>query len=579
MKKSVIALLVTTVAVVGIMSPWVSAAEENISITKVYAEDGMVFVETINSTEVETEFMLLVEKNDSQLYYDDSLYAVYQQMVSSGETAVFEIPILDENNGIPGSGTYTVKLQSKSGVRDTETFAYADSVDAAAFLEAVKTADREVVAGSKAYEMLMPVVFNGTAINKGVFFALGLDYEDVAGKSEEVQKNAMNYLHQSEIANLTFDTFAEVFSDTFALAIYNSGEKAEGLAMLAPIYHAEKADAVMQAKAIELLDENYSSIAEFESAAKVACGLSTINSANVNNLGERLSVFATETGECTANINKITNLAPLLRYRCHEYIIIKIAESDIKSVALLATLLDEGYAYVTAGGSTGTGGAASGGGSTGGGGGGSADRTPVTSGSVSMALGSGTADEKNDITEKMLFADMTESHWAAESVLWMKDKGIVNGTDAGTFEPDRSVTREEFTKMIVLACGISVENQTAEFTDLQEGAWYIPYIGAAVDAGIVSGIGNNLFGIGQNITRQDMAVMVKRALDTKGITIVQVKDYVAFADEPVFAGYAMNAIIDLYEAGVINGKGGNTFDPVGHATRAEAAKVIYEAFQ
>ena len=131
--------------------------------------------------------------------------------------------------------------------------------------------------------------------------------------------------------------------------------------------------------------------------------------------------------------------------------------------------------------------------------------------------------------------------------------------------------------MIVIACGLTAEGDTVQFADAEDKAWYLPYISTATANGIVKGIDENIFGIGQNITRQDMAVMAKRALDSMDAEISKTRDYVTFNDEAGFADYAKDAFRELFEAGIINGKGENNFDPVGSATRAEAAKIIYEA--
>ncbi len=226
-----------------------------------------------------------------------------------------------------------------------------------------------------------------------------------------------------------------------------------------------------------------------------------------------------------------------------------------------------------------------GGGSTGGGGGGGGvagspnNRTELDDFGPSTTIGSGTTEDKVESSETMIFTDLGEKHWAAKSVLWLKEQGIVSGTDTGVFEPDRAVTREEFTKMLVLACGLESNEKTVTFVDAEPGAWYIPYLGTALDAGIVLGMGEGVFGIGQNISRQDMAVMVDRALMTMRKELAVIRDYQDFADESAIAVYAKNAVSALYQAGIINGKGENLFDPNGYATRAEAAKIIYEAFK
>ena len=57
--------------------------------------------------------------------------------------------------------------------------------------------------------------------------------------------------------------------------------------------------------------------------------------------------------------------------------------------------------------------------------------------------------------------------------------------------------------MIILACGVKIEKQKAYFNDMTDEAWYTDYIGTAMTLGIVGGIGDNNFGVGMNITRQD----------------------------------------------------------------------------
>jgi len=132
--------------------------------------------------------------------------------------------------------------------------------------------------------------------------------------------------------------------------------------------------------------------------------------------------------------------------------------------------------------------------------------------------------------------------------------------------------------MLVLACGLSADAVELTFEDVAND-WYAPFIRTAVANRIVNGIDSTRFGIGQNITRQDMAVMVKRALDVKGVSLNAVKEYMAFQDEEQIAEYALESVIALFKAGIINGKGENTFDSVGNATRAEASKILYEALK
>ena len=95
--------------------------------------------------------------------------------------------------------------------------------------------------------------------------------------------------------------------------------------------------------------------------------------------------------------------------------------------------------------------------------------------------------------------------------------------------------------------------------------------------GIVGGIGDGLFGTGRNITRQDMAVMIYKALTAKGVGLEA--GALAFSDSAAVSDYAKDAVAALANAEIINGQGDNTFNPNGEATRAEAASIIYGMYK
>ncbi len=310
------------------------------------------------------------------------------------------------------------------------------------------------------------------------------------------------------------------------------------------------------------MDSSYQTVDSIKTDSEIAYGIACITNAGTNNMEDVLKTFTAVTGECSEIISKI-NSDSVKKYTAHEFIINECDKSVPAGITELEDLLDD--AYDSAYKSTGTSGSPTKGGK---------DRGSV--------LNSNNISDTNlpfTWDNNTLFKDISENHWARESIANLKAKGIVNGTDTGMFEPDRNITREEFTKMIILICGLDGAADAASFSDVNPGAWYMTYINAAVESGIVTGIGDDKFGIGQNITRQDMAVMVQRALSAKGIAREAVKAYTDFDDEDSIASYAKTAVKMLFEAGVVNGKDGNCFDPTGNATRAEAAKIIYEAFE
>ena len=96
--------------------------------------------------------------------------------------------------------------------------------------------------------------------------------------------------------------------------------------------------------------------------------------------------------------------------------------------------------------------------------------------------------------------------------------------------------------------------------------------------GIINGISNEEFGVGANLTRQDLAVIAIRAAKAANVEIPSDIKAANFNDADAIADYANDAVNALYSMGIINGKDGNVFAPNDYCTRAEAAKITYNLF-
>lgn len=190
-----------------------------------------------------------------------------------------------------------------------------------------------------------------------------------------------------------------------------------------------------------------------------------------------------------------------------------------------------------------------------------------------IVAGTSTAEKPNTV-KKNSFADIEGVDWAIESINALYDKGIINGRSETLFEPDEFVTREEFVKILVSALGYQNEEYTENiFADVNDDDWFASYVNIAYNKKLVNGVGNNNFGSGSLISRQDMAVMIYNTLISKGIECPNGSK--VFSDDEYMADYAKNAVKALYEMNVINGVSETEFDPVGNATRAQAAKIVY----
>ncbi len=166
------------------------------------------------------------------------------------------------------------------------------------------------------------------------------------------------------------------------------------------------------------------------------------------------------------------------------------------------------------------------------------------------------------------FSDIPAGYWAQRDIDQLLAADIVNGYPDGTFQPEGAVTRAEFVKMLVLALGLAPGTGGTSFSDVAADAWYAPYIAAAVQAGLVQGITPSTFGPQQTLTREQMAVLLARALKLTGSAAL------SFSDAGQIAAWAVGGVQAAVAAGYLNGLPGGTFQPLDAATRAQVAKVV-----
>ena len=132
------------------------------------------------------------------------------------------------------------------------------------------------------------------------------------------------------------------------------------------------------------------------------------------------------------------------------------------------------------------------------------------------------------------------------------------------------MTREEFVKILVLAMDLADDSPCENFSDVDEQAWYAPYITSAVNKGVINGQGEGIFGVGQIVTRQDMAVMLYRTIVKKDAH----ESSSEFSDIDTVSEYAKEAVKYMNATGILNGYEDGTFRPFNPVTRAETAVAV-----
>src|SRR5690606_22420301 len=185
------------------------------------------------------------------------------------------------------------------------------------------------------------------------------------------------------------------------------------------------------------------------------------------------------------------------------------------------------------------------------------------------------------IRYEKVFADVTAEHWASSLIQQAAAKQFIEGKSENTFAPNDTITRAEFTAILARILGLSPDG-AAPFTDVAANAWYAPAIAAAYEAGLVNGVNDHSFAPQAGITREEMAVLLVRAMDykkqgalgtasqdavgqgttdgTSSVVNPQHNSVLNYEDADQISSWAMEAIRKATEAGIMQGKGNHHFD-------------------
>jgi hypothetical protein len=173
------------------------------------------------------------------------------------------------------------------------------------------------------------------------------------------------------------------------------------------------------------------------------------------------------------------------------------------------------------------------------------------------------------VKSAVVFSDIVSGSWYAGSVSDLISRGIIKGFADGTFKPARSITREEFAKIICLAMNWTlISPDKPSFTDVAKDRWSYTYIETAKAHGVISGYPNGAFVPAKSINRAELAAILVKA---KGLTLDTGK--AGFTD----AGsdnWANKYILTAQNKGIVKGTG-NLYNPSSYSSRAEAATMVY----
>lgn len=199
-------------------------------------------------------------------------------------------------------------------------------------------------------------------------------------------------------------------------------------------------------------------------------------------------------------------------------------------------------------------------------------------GSDSQRPGGGDSGQEPDEGSVVLpFMDVKETDWFYEAVRYVYARGMMGGTGANTFSPGATTTRAMIVTILYRLEG-APEGPGSVFTDVPDGQYYTGAVGWAASAGVVNGYGDGTFQPDAPITREQMAAILCRYAQYKGVDVSRRAGLTRFPDSAKVSPYAVDAMGWAVEVGLIGGMDG-LLAPGGSATRAQIATILMRLCQ
>lgn len=183
------------------------------------------------------------------------------------------------------------------------------------------------------------------------------------------------------------------------------------------------------------------------------------------------------------------------------------------------------------------------------------------------------AKDASDYPQK--FWDVSKDHWAFVYIADLADRGVINGYEDGSFKPSKTVTRAEWSKIMVDAAGVQVSDDSVYFTDMANH-WANKYVNAARN--YLTGYTDGSYRPNQAATREDVTVAMVR-LKGYDLSEVDYSNLSKFTDVDSISNSAKGYVSVAIQNNLISGFEDNTFRGQDTLTRAEAATLLYRAFQ
>lgn len=178
-------------------------------------------------------------------------------------------------------------------------------------------------------------------------------------------------------------------------------------------------------------------------------------------------------------------------------------------------------------------------------------------------------------TPELPFDDVKPGNWFYNDVVYVYEKGIMDGVDNRVFSPNTTLNRAMFVTMLYRVAGEPAVSKTADFSDVPGDTWFSDAVAWASSQGIVDGYDDDLFGPYNSLTREQLATILYRYAKWSGRSTYAPTDALAgFADAADVSAYALDAMRWAVYTGLMQGSE-NGLEPQSSASRAQVAAIIH----
>lgn len=183
------------------------------------------------------------------------------------------------------------------------------------------------------------------------------------------------------------------------------------------------------------------------------------------------------------------------------------------------------------------------------------------------------AEPEERVTD--IFHDIQEEDWFVEAVQYVYDHKIMTGLTKDTFGPGAVLSRAQFATILYRIAGKPETSSRLNFPDTEPGAFYEKAVAwaSSSDVRIINGYADGRFGPSDELTREQMVVLLYRYLIWQKAENIQLGDYSDFPDADLVSEFADEAVKWAVENKIITGDNGN-ISPQGKSSRAQCATVI-----